>query len=241
MLGLFGLVLRTLNIVNSIGVQPQLHIPNITLYIDVLGCHNSLFLKFPIEKRRIMARKIPLSYKRSYKRIEIRLLKKSDFKRWLEMWSNFKKTRNQWDWAAAPLEKLTKENYYKKMELLRKIEDEDSEYCFGVFEKKSGKLIGYTMLRHFTRSRIQRSCEIGYQLSNIVWGCGFGSEAVNATLKIAFEDLELRRVEALIEDGNQRSKKLAKKVGMTRIGRSPKHFVFDRNPRDQIIYSITND
>ena len=100
-------------------------------------------------------------------------------------------------------------------------------------------MIGFTLLRHFVRSPMHKSCEIGWALNNRFWGQGYAAEAVKATLQIAFEELDLWRVEAPISKKNTKSIKLAKKLDFDRIGVSKSHFIIDSEAKDLVLFSIT--
>ncbi len=56
-------------------------------------------------------------------------------------------------------------------------------------------------------------CEIGYDLNPNYWGSGYMSEAINAILSFAQNDMKIKKVNACIYLGNERSIKLIEKVG----------------------------
>ncbi|MDX8047208.1 GNAT family N-acetyltransferase [Gracilibacillus sp. S3-1-1] len=55
---------------------------------------------------------------------------------------------------------------------------------------------------------------IGYFVHNQYWGNGYGKEAVQAVMNIAFHKLGFHRLEAHINLDNSLSVKLAERVGM---------------------------
>jgi len=59
------------------------------------------------------------------------------------------------------------------------------------------------------------SAEVGYVLNPEYWGKGIATEALTRILHYAFHDLKLHRVEAKYIEGNERSRRVMEKVGMT--------------------------
>jgi RimJ/RimL family protein N-acetyltransferase len=60
--------------------------------------------------------------------------------------------------------------------------------------------------------------EVGYELLPEVWGRGLATEAVAATMRAAFEVLELERVIAMVKPGNDRSLRVLEKSGLRPAG-----------------------
>jgi RimJ/RimL family protein N-acetyltransferase len=56
--------------------------------------------------------------------------------------------------------------------------------------------------------------EVGWHLERAAWGRGYATEAARAVLTFA-EELGVRRVYALIVPANERSRRVAQKLGMT--------------------------
>jgi ribosomal-protein-alanine N-acetyltransferase len=56
--------------------------------------------------------------------------------------------------------------------------------------------------------------EVGYLLGREYWGHGYATEAATAVRDWAFENLELERLIALIQPGNERSAGVARKLGL---------------------------
>ena len=63
-----------------------------------------------------------------------------------------------------------------------------------------------------------RMVSIGMALHNEYWGQGYGTEVGALVLQLAFEQLAVHRIEALIEPSNARSLALVKKAGFTKEG-----------------------
>jgi ribosomal-protein-alanine N-acetyltransferase len=172
------------------------------------------------------------------KRLVIRPLTLDDYESWKGAFSGLGAKKNRWDWENLPKERLTKSSYCQSVRNHTKNMDSDSTYQLGVFEKKSGKLVGYTMLMDISRAIFQNAY-IGYQLLNPFWGQGYGLEMVEGTVKMAFKKLKLHRVEAGISPNNRRSIKLAKKAGFRKEGRSKKRLFLNNEWKDFMIYALT--
>ena len=57
------------------------------------------------------------------------------------------------------------------------------------------------------------SAELGYWIGEEYWNRGYGSEALKQILSIAFEELQLGRVYAIVFDGNESSERMLLKCG----------------------------
>lgn len=86
-------------------------------------------------------------------------------------------------------------------------------YDWALELKKTGKMIGTC---GFTKFDFQNNCaEIGYVINPDHWGRGYASEAVSAVLNFGFSKLSLNRIEARYIVGNEASRKVMEKNGMT--------------------------
>ncbi|GGA77304.1 hypothetical protein GCM10008025_21160 [Ornithinibacillus halotolerans] len=104
--------------------------------------------------------------------------------------------------------------------------DEISWYK-SIFEKKTGIRWVITLKG---KGRVICSCgflnivlqdgrsEVGYELSKEYWGKGIASEAFEAVIQFGFEQLNLQRVQALIEPPNISSQKLLERKGFIKEG-----------------------
>lgn len=81
---------------------------------------------------------------------------------------------------------------------------------WAVEERPSGKFIGRVGL-HFPEGWPDR--EVGWALSRAYWGRGYALEAAGAALRVAFEMLDWPRAVSLIAPPNQRSIRLAERLG----------------------------
>ena len=79
--------------------------------------------------------------------------------------------------------------------------------------RENGKMIGTC---GFTRFNLEaNSAEIGYVLNPAYWGMGLAPEAARRILQFGFLELRLHRIEAHYMVGNDRSRRVMDKIGMT--------------------------
>lgn len=102
---------------------------------------------------------------------------------------------------------------------------------WGVFGKTSRKLIGRCGLENETIDG-KNEIMLSYLLDSQHWGYGYALECCEAVLKYAKEQLEMKRIVAVIDLDNVRSIKTAEKLGL----RYEKDVIF--NNRKRHLYSI---
>lgn len=98
---------------------------------------------------------------------------------------------------------------------------------FSVVHKIDDVLIGDCGLE-----RMEIGVELGYDLRSDYWGHGLATEAASAVRDFAFATLQLDRLISLIRVGNDRSRRVAEKIGMSLIEE------LDRNGARYWIYGI---
>lgn len=95
------------------------------------------------------------------------------------------------------------------------------EHGFGwrvALERESGLTLGFVMLNLLGEGVAgvdPDEFEIGWWLRPSAWGRGFASEAVEAVRTEAFERVRAPSVVARIQPGNQRSRRVAERLGMS--------------------------
>lgn len=108
---------------------------------------------------------------------------------------------------------------------------------FQIVEKQSSVIIGNCGF-HTWNSQHHRA-EIGYALNADEFkNKGFMKEAVEKVLEFGFEEMQLNRIEALIDENNIPSKKLLDYFGFTREGNLRGHYLVDGIFEDSVLYSL---
>lgn len=84
--------------------------------------------------------------------------------------------------------------------------------------------------------------EIGYELHRDFWGRGIMTEAVSAILTYSFSELNLHRVEALMDIANERSRGLALKLGFTYEGYlRQRYYIGEGHFEDEHYFGLLRD
>ncbi|MDF2611860.1 MAG: hypothetical protein K0R92_3334 [Lachnospiraceae bacterium] len=81
--------------------------------------------------------------------------------------------------------------------------------------KDSHKVIGEIVLYDF---RLKKQADIGYRINKDYWGQSFAPEAGQAMLKVAFEYMQLNRLQIRCFTNNNGSVRVAQKLGFTQEG-----------------------
>jgi ribosomal-protein-alanine N-acetyltransferase len=105
---------------------------------------------------------------------------------------------------------------------------------WAIARKEDDKLLGtcgFVWLR-------EHRAEIGYDLARAYWGQGIMQEALGALLALAFERLELNRIEALVMPGNERSMALLARLGFVHEGTLREYDHFKGRFQDLEMYAL---
>jgi ribosomal-protein-alanine N-acetyltransferase len=103
------------------------------------------------------------------------------------------------------------------------------EVIWGLRWHGTGRIIGSVSL--FDWDRYHRHAGIGYDLARAYWGQGIAREAIRAVLGFGFEHLALRRIEIWTSAANERSLRLAERLGFERDGTLRKRILEDDGER----------
>jgi RimJ/RimL family protein N-acetyltransferase len=95
--------------------------------------------------------------------------------------------------------------------------DEGQSLTLGVELAGTAELIGDVIL--FWHSRLHRGGELGYVFNPDVAGRGYATEAARAVLQLGFEELGLHRIVARLDERNDASARLARRLGMRQEAR----------------------
>ncbi|MFY1636867.1 GNAT family N-acetyltransferase [Solwaraspora sp. WMMB335] len=95
--------------------------------------------------------------------------------------------------------------------------DEGQALTLGFAIARTGQLIGDVIL--FWRSRSHRGGEIGYVVHPDFGARGYATEAAKALLGLGFDHLGLHRIVARIDERNEASARVARRLGMRQEAR----------------------
>jgi ribosomal-protein-alanine N-acetyltransferase len=97
------------------------------------------------------------------------------------------------------------------------------------------ELLGTASLRRYARDR---RAELGYWLSEAMWGRGIATEATGALVDYGFRELELARIYAQVLAGNDASERVLAKLGMQHEGVKRQHVRKGKRLCDVAIYGL---
>jgi [ribosomal protein S5]-alanine N-acetyltransferase len=175
---------------------------------------------------------------RKTKRLIVRPLTHKDFLTWRDGYLNRLPSQNTFDPGPRPQEKTTREVFSKTLKASKKLRASDLIYFFGIFHRETGEMVGGIDLLVIQRLQFQYA-NLGYEIHNQHWGQGYAVEGARAALEIAFRDLHLHRVEALMEKNHKASRKVASRLGMKREGVRRGYFFTGKSWMDADVYAIT--
>ncbi|GII52718.1 acetyltransferase [Planotetraspora thailandica] len=95
--------------------------------------------------------------------------------------------------------------------------DEGQSLTLGIELARTGELVGDVVL--FWHSREHRGGEIGYVLNPDFAGHGYATEAAHALLRLGFDEFGLHRIIARLDERNEASARLARRLGMRQEAR----------------------
>ena len=103
---------------------------------------------------------------------------------------------------------------------------------FAIRLKETGRLIGIILYS----DEKEDSCEIGYGLGSDYWGKGYATEAVRRFLEYLFREKGMQTVYASYFTGNDASRRVMEKCGMTFSHFSENELTYLGIPRDLTYY-----
>lgn len=103
---------------------------------------------------------------------------------------------------------------------------EDSGCRWGVFHKEDKRLIGTAGYHYLRKGEDCFIAEVGFDLASQYWGKGYMTESMNEVLYFGFGEMGLTKIDATVEQGNEKSIKLMEKLGFNR----------DLELKDNLIY-----
>lgn len=112
-------------------------------------------------------------------------------------------------------------------------------YRWGITLREDDSLIGIIELLKFDEH--SGTCSFAYMLGEHFWGQGYGTEAVEAAFRFAFQEL---KVSAIISDHfaeNPASGAVMRKAGMQYVRTIPKKYEKHGTRHDAIEYRITKE
>ena len=111
--------------------------------------------------------------------------------------------------------------------------------CWGIALKDSDILIGSCGFHHFDEGHFR--AETGYILNRAYWGQGIMAEALTAIISYGFDEMGLRRIEAIIDIANERSKGVLLKLGFQYEGNLRQRYRIGDRFEDEHYFGLLRD
>lgn len=125
------------------------------------------------------------------------------------------------------------------IEFTKKAWFENNEFPLGIFEKRTGAVVGGTGINHINKP--YRIGNIGYWVSTPHVGRGIAKYAAMQAALIGFGELGLTRLEIVALTHNHASQKVAMSLGATRECQARNRLYFHGKPHDAIVYSLISE
>ncbi|MFG6117744.1 GNAT family N-acetyltransferase [Thalassobacillus sp. B23F22_16] len=170
-------------------------------------------------------------------RLILRPLQNDDYEAWLDGFRNRLPSQYKYDGDGIDVNAWTQKKFEDVVARFKWLAEKDETYVFGVFRKSNQKYIGSVEFSTIMRDEFQWGM-LGYRIHNQFWKQGYGKEAVQEGLTIAFHHLEFNRIEAHINVDNAPSIRLAESAGLT-YECTRKRFIYEDNEwTDNLVYYI---
>ena len=117
--------------------------------------------------------------------------------------------------------------------------DEGQPLTLGAQVGETSELVGDVVL--FWRSRAHAGGELGYVFNPALGGRGYATEAANVMLRLGFEGLGLHRIVARIDERNESSVKLARRLGMRQEARLVRNEFFKGEWSTELDFAMLAD
>ncbi|HEY8279970.1 MAG TPA: GNAT family protein [Bdellovibrionota bacterium] len=183
-----------------------------------------------------MARAIP-KLEFQTKRFVIRIYRASDYTRWRSAYESMFPKQSEFDQDRKSHAELSRKEFLKLIAQQEKYRQQGLIYHFGIFEKRTGRMMGFILLALVMRFNVQ-SARISYAIFNNYWKHGYGKEAVQAAIEFSFRKMKLHRLEAEILPHNHASVALVRGLGFQFEGVRRGAVYFNRKWHDHAVYAL---
>ena len=103
--------------------------------------------------------------------------------------------------------------------------------------RETGRVIGEVLLKWAA----ERQGELGFAFARDVQGRGYAAEAADAVLRVAYDELGLHRVSAVVIEGNDASTRLLRRLGFREEGRFVDGVHFKGAWATQLVFGLLED
>src|SRR5215467_7023522 len=142
----------------------------------------------------------------------------------------------------VPFEPMSREDIIERIAgpwARTELTDEGQSLTLGAQLAETGELAGDVVL--FWHSRKHAGGELGYVFNPALGGRGYATEAAHAMLRLGFEGIGLHRIVARIEERNEPSAKLARRLGMRQEARLVHNEIFKGEWSTEVVFAMLAD
>ncbi|WP_332775147.1 GNAT family N-acetyltransferase [Polaromonas sp.] len=111
-----------------------------------------------------------------------------------------------------------------------------TEYPLGIFDVRSGAVVGGTGLNHI--NKVYRIANIGYWVSSLFTNRGVARTAARLVADIGFKDRQFTRLEIVVLSNNPASQRVAQAVGARLEGKARNRLYFHGKPHEAFVNSL---
>jgi RimJ/RimL family protein N-acetyltransferase len=143
----------------------------------------------------------------------------------------------QLSWAPLTLDETTE---WMREAIAEARTSPRTSYQLAVTLRDTGEVVGRVGLKQdaYIPSIRRRTHELGYLLAPTCWGRGLATEAARLALDFAFNELELHRVFAVVNEQNPASIRVLEKLGFRREARHVEDAFDDGEWLTTLIYAV---
>ena len=168
-------------------------------------------------------------------RVVLRPPRESDYAQWADLRALSRDFLVPWE-PTWPRDALTRGCWRRRLKHYGEEWHLGASYSFMIFRLMDMTLMGGITLSNVRRG-VAQAGTIGYWVGRPHARQGVMTEAVGLTLRFAYEDLGLHRVEAACLPTNTASRALLKKCGFHEEGYAPQYLKIDGAWRDHVLFA----
>ena len=167
-------------------------------------------------------------------RLILRKYKKGDGKEFFQLLETGNNRENLLEHIVEATSVKSEEEAEIRIQELSNDWAERTRFVMGIWLKSSKKYIGQIWIE--PNKWEVPSFELGWYLEQSSQGQGFATEAGKASIKFIFESLHAHKIIVITRDDNQRSSKLAQRLGFLKEGHLREHSVKRNGFRVGLLY-----
>jgi [ribosomal protein S5]-alanine N-acetyltransferase len=159
-----------------------------------------------------------------------------DFAQWRDLRLSSRRFLEPWEptWAD---DELLLSSFRRRISHYNKLAADDLAYPFFITLQKDGALAGGITVSNLRRG-VAQMATLGYWVGEAHAGKGVMTDALQAIIVFARDELELHRLEAACLPSNTPSMRLLQKAGFTREGFAKSYLKINGNWEDHVLWGL---